>query len=77
MEFCLDDKEFDEGTYWGRLRQFSKSCNPIYFHYSQRQIKEMQAEVAKQRELEDQQFKENGRRHVMLSKERIQYLRKC
>ena len=53
ISFTISDPEFDHTKYTGRFREFQKTCNPLLAFYSNTRIKEMQAKLKEQEELEE------------------------
>lgn len=51
--FTLSENEFDQSTYWGRVRQFVKQTNPLNLLVTSTQLKEAQDNI--------EYFKNNGK----------------
>ena len=75
IHFSMEHPEFDEHTYYGRFRAIQKTCNPFIAFYSNARITEMRNLIEKQKQREEENFKNTGKHELLLSKDEIKEIR--
>lgn len=75
IHFSMEHPEFDETTYYGRLRTFQKTCNPLLAFYSNARINQMRELITKQKEREEENFKATGKHELLLTKQEVKEIR--
>ena len=67
--FTISKSEFDEDSYMGRFESMRKTANPLHAFYSNARILKMQELIQNQKKKEEEQFKQTGKREIMMTKE--------